>query len=163
MKFTARMLLLLLIKIMLCSKLHCQTVSTWSSCPPKSGCISGLDSHGGFRGSLRINLIHCINWMVSGSQLPHKSVILLFRLVMVNNKLTIFWGSWFSKKINTLCKLQFKGSTSAPVYLASPTYFPRTLSRAKVDRFALKSSMSTYQKSFRGGAGCRLLGVGCRA
>ena len=44
--------------------------------------------------------------MVLESQLPHKTVNLLFHLVIVNNKLTILWGGWLSKNhvINTLCE-----------------------------------------------------------
>ena len=35
--------------------------------------------------------------LVLESRLPHKTVNLLFQLVLVNNKLTIVWGSRLSK------------------------------------------------------------------
>jgi hypothetical protein len=41
----------------------------------------------------RFYLTQCIYELVLDSQLPHKTVKLIFQLVKVNNKLTILWGS----------------------------------------------------------------------
>ena len=46
------------------------------------------------------HLTECIYQLVLESQLPHKTVNLTFQLVIVNNKLTILWGSWLSKTID---------------------------------------------------------------
>ena len=44
-------------------------------------------------------LTRCIDQMVLEGQLLHKIVNLLFQLVIVNDKLTIWWRSWFSRTI----------------------------------------------------------------
>ena len=42
---------------------------------------------------LQVYLTECIYQLVLESQLPHKTVNLIFSSVIVNNKLTILWGS----------------------------------------------------------------------
>jgi hypothetical protein len=49
---------------------------------------------------LHIELIQCIYQSVLASQLPHKIFLLIFQLVMVNNELTILWGSCLAKIID---------------------------------------------------------------
>ena len=49
--------------------------------------------------ALQVYLTQCIYRMVLESQLPHKIVKFLCRLVTVNNKLTSLWGSGLSTTI----------------------------------------------------------------
>ena len=44
-----------------------------------------------------VYLRQCIYELVWGRQLPNNIVNLIFKLVVVNNKLTNLWGSWLSK------------------------------------------------------------------
>ena len=48
----------------------------------------------------RIGLTEFINLMVLESQLPHKTVNSMYLLVIVNNELTILWGSRLRKTIS---------------------------------------------------------------
>jgi len=42
-------------------------------------------------------LTKCIYLLLLERQLAHETVYFIFRFVIVNNKLTILWGSWLSK------------------------------------------------------------------
>jgi hypothetical protein len=62
------------------------------------GNVGGEAPQGEARGNLnRAYLTQCINSMVLESQPPDKIVNMLFQLVTVNNKFTIFGGSCNSK------------------------------------------------------------------
>ena len=52
------------------------------------------------QGPFHCYLTECVNQMAWESQLPQKNVNLFFQLVIVNNKLTILWGSWLLKPWN---------------------------------------------------------------
>ena len=56
----------------------------------------------GTNAEMRPYLTECIYQLVLASQLSHKIVNLFIELAIVNNKLTILWGSWHSTTIELM-------------------------------------------------------------
>jgi hypothetical protein len=85
-----------------------QGLLTWKQ-RTKSGCVLYV-AHSLDSGTVWnfVYLTRCVHQLVLESQLTHKTVNLIFQLVIVNNKLTILRGSWLSttnrwKIMNTFC------------------------------------------------------------
>ena len=80
----------------------------WSLQDKSCFCVQRLGARGRLEEALHLRdrqsgqpiLTECIHELVLESQLPHKTVNLIFPSVVVHNRLTILWGSGLLKLIN---------------------------------------------------------------